>query len=116
MKKDEWRDRVATLHDKEDEYDWTDQYGQATNPPWKEGQQIGFKLKPWIKANAAARFAKNPPPPDGSSGPSGPERFWNSRYIGKDIPGTATPRVGTVLGLIADIKNVIWLCSITEQW
>jgi hypothetical protein len=51
----------------ENEYYWKDHTGVETAPPWAPGQQVVFKMKPWLKENIAERQRKRPrpPPPDG---------------------------------------------------
>jgi hypothetical protein len=39
----------------ENEYYWKDHTGVETAPPWNPGQQVVFKMKPWLKENTAER-------------------------------------------------------------
>jgi hypothetical protein len=60
------------LYGEEDELDCVDQFGRPTSPPWEKGQQIGFRLKRWTKANDPGRHAKRPPPPSCQGNTQGP--------------------------------------------
>jgi hypothetical protein len=56
----------------ENEYYWKDHTGAETAPPWTPGQQVIFKMKPWLKDNTEERQRKRPRPPPPT--PSGRER------------------------------------------
>jgi hypothetical protein len=42
-----WEEVPLYLFTDENEYYWTDDSGAKTAPPWRPGQQVIFKLKPW---------------------------------------------------------------------
>jgi hypothetical protein len=71
----------------ENEYYWKDHTGVETAPPWTPGQQVVFKVKPWLKNNTAERQRKRPrPPPADGRDPLRPS-------LGH--PGPESPRVST---------------------
>jgi hypothetical protein len=47
----------------ENEYYWNDHTGVEAVPPWNPGQQVVFKMKPWLKDNTEERQRKRPRPP-----------------------------------------------------
>jgi hypothetical protein len=64
---------ASHLFTDENEYYWRDEPGSETAPPCTPGQQVIFKMKPWLKENTASRQQKRqrPPPSDGQD-PLGP--------------------------------------------